>query len=157
MILTYAKPPIWDEAVKLFKFDVDRTVFTYGNILFNPGHVPIEGHLWAHEETHAKQQAHDETVAKLWWKRYFEDPPFRLDQETEAYGNQYRYICEKLTKDRNKRYKILSELAQFLSGPMYGKIIGHTEAIRRIQLASGIHKNREGNKGSLPEGGTVGK
>lgn len=128
------KPPIWEEANKLFKLEELNlgTVFTYGDTLYNPFGADLSDDLIAHEEQHAKQQQHDDTCAKLWWKRYIEDPEWRLSQELEAYGAQYKCICRQ-QKDRNKQAKKLWELATILSGPMYGNMIQHGVAVQQIR------------------------
>lgn len=138
MKISFEKPPCYDEANKLFKLDELNlgTVFTYGDTLYNPSKVPIDRDLLVHEETHGHQHQHDATVAKLWWERYIKDPQFRLEQEAEAYGKQYAYLCT-VIKDRNKRYRALRSLASALSGPMYGSIVKHSEAEALIRKAAG--------------------
>jgi len=135
MNISISKPPafIYDECVKLLGIDKRKNVvWTFGSTIFNPDNAEIPDHLYEHELTHANQQKHDDTVAKLWWARYVADPSFRLDQETEAYRAQYKFICEK-TKDRNTRYRALHQIATDLSGKMYGNLVSFTEAIRRIR------------------------
>lgn len=134
MDVVIGKPPVWEEANKLFKLEELKldTVFTYGNTLYNPSGHSIPMDLYAHEQTHAHQHNHDDTVAKLWWKRYLEDPDFRVEQEAEAYGAQYAFLCKR-EKDRNKRAQMLWTLAQALSGPMYGGVITHSLAMRKIR------------------------
>lgn len=139
MQISNEKPPCWEEANKLFKLEeLDLgTVFTYGDTLYNPSNVPISQDLFAHEETHGHQQEHNDTVAGLWWKRYIADPAFRLDQEVEAYGAQYAFLCQR-EKDRNKRAQMLWRIATALAGPMYGNIVTHSEAMRRIRECAKI-------------------
>ena len=129
--MSFDKPPVWEECNKLFKLS-GREVWTFGDVVFNPAKLDIPDHLWAHESVHGEQQKHDATVAKLWWMRYIDDQKFRVDQEVEAYQAQYRFICTKL-KDRNARYRNLHILATDLCGPMYGRAISYTDAIRRIK------------------------
>lgn len=140
MKISNEKPPIYDEANALFKLDELNmgTIFTYGDTLYNPSKILLTQDLIAHEEMHAHQHQHDETVAKLWWKRFIEDPQFRVDQEIEAYGAQYKFLCNS-QRDRNKRAVILHRLAGMLASPMYGNIITHSEAQRRIrESATGV-------------------
>lgn len=132
-------PPFYDEIIKILK-PGPTTVFTYADIIYNPANVPISDHLMEHEKTHSKQHQHNETIAKLWWERYLRDKEFRVEEEVEAYGAQYLYICQNVIKDRNQRFKVLNDLANMLSGPMYGNIIGTFEAIRKIRKASGVDK-----------------
>jgi len=135
MKIIISKPPqwIWDECVKRFGIDKRKgVVFTVGENLYNPDNVVIPDHLYEHELTHAKQHEYNDTVATLWWKRYFEDPKFRCEQEVEAYSKQYQFICTKI-KDKNARYRALHQLAVDLAGDMYGRSISYTDAIRRIR------------------------
>lgn len=133
MKIAIAKPPIYDEAKKLFDLKEDQvTLFTYGDTCYNPAGVNITKDLIAHEETHMRQQEYSETVAGLWWKRYFADPEFRMNQEIEAYHAQYQKICTTV-KQRDARTRNLWGLAKHLSGPMYGHIITHTQALHLIK------------------------
>lgn len=88
--------------------------------------------LIVHEETHGEQQDMHPDVAKIWWERYLHDPEFRVEQEAEAYGAQYRFICRQ-KKDRNARTRWLNTLANALSGPMYGNVCSYAEAIEKIR------------------------
>ena len=132
--LSYDKPPIWEEANALFKLEELNmgTIFTFGDTLYNPFQVRMTGDLFVHERTHAEQHQWDGTVAGLWWKRYLADPEFRLEQEIEAYANQYKYIAHN-EKSRDKVFENLLFFAKSLGGPMYGNIISPTEAMARIK------------------------
>ena len=83
--------------------NLQTTIFTYGDTIYNPGDNELPDHLIEHEDTHSKQQGDDPDA---WWLRYVNDPYFRLQQEIEAYVNQYKFICKQVT-DRNKRFLIL--------------------------------------------------
>jgi hypothetical protein len=126
-------PPNYEEIKKSFDFDKKNTVFTFGANLYNPSDIKITDDLAIHEWIHSKQQEQDDTVAKLWWRRYLQDKEFRLSQELEAYGSQYAYILMKI-KDRNKQDKYLRAFAQMLSSPMYGNVITASEALKAIKL-----------------------
>lgn len=131
------KPPIWEEANAFFRLEELKlgTIFTYGDTIYNPFNVELTQDLIVHEEVHMAQQNNDPTVAKLWWQRYMADPAFRLQQEVEAYGAQYRFICWTV-KDRNAQARQLFQLAGFLSGPMYGSVTSQREAMSAIRVAS---------------------
>lgn len=131
MKIIVQKPPIWEEANKAFKI-LPNTVFTYGETIYNPDNAHMPSDLLIHEETHSNQQEHNDTVAKLWWMKYLDDPVFRLSQEVEAYHNQYVYFCTIVT-DRNKQYKKLWELATVLASPLYNCNITTSEALKRIK------------------------
>lgn len=134
MKVTTEKPPIYDEANALFKLEENKinAVFTYGDTIHNPFGVALDAGLIRHEETHMEQQEGNGDVAAIWWKRYIQDPEFRIDMEAEAYGAQYKLYCQQ-QKDRNKRARYLHEIAGYLAGPMYGKMISHVDAMKRIR------------------------
>jgi len=124
---------MFDEVSKLFGVkETDPIFYTYGDTIFSPCGLVPTADLQRHEETHAEQQEHHPDVAKMWWARYVQDQDFRIDQETEAYGEQYRWYCQN-EKRRDMRAKYLFQIAKHLSGTMYGSIITHTEAMKRIR------------------------
>lgn len=137
MQVSTQNPPFWDRIRAAFELDGMDVVFTHGNVIYNPNNLDITTDLLRHEETHAAQQEHNSTVATLWWERYLSDPDFRLQAETEAYGEQYKFLCAQ-HKDKNTQARYLYALSAHLSGPMYGNIIGQEAAMRRIlDYASG--------------------
>lgn len=107
-----------------------NTVFTYGDALYAPNiNFTLPQDLIVHEETHTRQQGEDPAG---WWDRYLVDPAFRLEQEVEAYRNQYRFYC-KNHKGRNERFNFLRIIASDLASPMYGNLIGFLDATNRIK------------------------
>lgn len=122
-------PPegIYEKAKELWKVDFENTVFTYGDTIHSK--YPLTSDVLAHELVHVRQQT--EMGKDVWWNRYWTDPQFRLDQEAEAYREQYRTVCN-LIADRNNRSKALLFYAQSLSGSMYGMIVSRGEAIKLI-------------------------
>lgn len=156
MKIKYELPPIWDNVCVAFDVNPGTTLFTYGDTIYNPGAVePIPDHLVVHEEVHAEQQNCKYVIKKssvgfsttpieikkmtpeLWWGKFLRDPVFRLDQEAQAYGAQYAFMC-KTNKDRNHRYKTLWYLAGILSGSLYGNCTSRQEAVKLIQKFSGM-------------------
>lgn len=130
MNVSFEKPPIYDEAVKLFKLTPEQgTIFTYGDTVYNPWKIEIPDHLQVHEEVHMVQQGKDPA---RWWKKYFADTDFRLSQELEAYRKQYKFACKHI-KDRNAQSRFLWDLAEMLASPMYGNLISFQEALGKIR------------------------
>lgn len=131
-IINGEKPPIWDEAIAAgLRPNPERTVFTFGAKIYNPGSIEISDDLFAHECTHAEQQGYTEDGARAWWSRYMLDPYFRIEQEAEAYGEQYSILCY-FHKDRNARARLLHALSTILSSPTYGSVIDHATAKKMI-------------------------
>ena len=138
MKIVVARPPIFEAADAAFDFNISHTVFTYGDTLYNPGGIdPIFDYILAHEAVHAVQQDHSEEKAKLWWDRYLCEPAFRADQESRAYGVQYREMVKE-NRNREHRHKILFDLSCTLSGKLYGHCIGQDKAMKLIKLYSGV-------------------
>ena len=109
-------------------------IYTYGDTIYNPSGVDLPDHLIAHEETHSTQQGADPDA---WWDRYLQDPYFCIEQETAAYARQYAYICATV-RDRNQRNRILLDLSRILAGPVYGNVIGTTDAYKKIKSLSKV-------------------
>ena len=124
--LSNAKPPNWDKLVELFGVEWGGVVVTYGDTCYSAG--PISQDLIVHETVHMGQQRRP----KKWWKRYYKDPTFRVEQETEAYQAQYQYL-KSVVKDRNLLFKIHDKLACDLSGKVYGNCINYATAFKRIE------------------------
>lgn len=109
----------------------ERTVFTYGDTLYNPGnHSPIPAELMAHEETHMLQQGDD---PEGWWEKYLSDVNFRLEQEIEAYRVQYKKF-RKMTTNKKARSQLADRLAKDLSSPIYGNVIDYYTARQKIKF-----------------------
>ncbi len=105
-----------------------NTIFTYGEIIYNPSGGVLSTELLAHEKVHITQQG---AGAEEWWQRYLDDVHFRLAQEIEAHRVEYKTYCAG-NKDRNRRSMFLQTIARRLSSPMYGNIITFREALRQI-------------------------
>lgn len=131
------KPPIWDNVCATFGINPVNVFFTYGDAIYNPDGIDIPDHIMVHEQVHEKQQKRDGMTPEKWWGKFLRDTAFRLDQESEAYGAQYAFICDNV-KDRNQRHKFLYQLATSLSGPLYDKCIGHMEAMALIKKRANI-------------------
>ena len=127
MDIRYENPPFINEVNEIFRLP-EGVIFTFGDIIFNPSHAPIDGALMKHEELHSQQQGAD---PQRWWKRYLKDKDFRLSQEAAAYQIQYREL-KKIVKDRNKLHTYLIILSKDLSGEMYGNAMTFQEAYEAI-------------------------
>ncbi len=126
MIIKIEYPPNYEDIKRAFKLDGSQ-VFCYGDVLYNPNNHTVPEHLLVHERVHEAQQTGFFMNPKKWWKRYIEDPQFRLYQEVEAYQEQFKFISTEV-KDKNTLLKLKTLIAKELSGPMYGNMVGYTEA-----------------------------
>ena len=126
MKIIYEYPPNIEKIREHFPIK-SGIIFTYGGELYNPDKGNISADLMAHEETHVAQQGND---PDKWWDRYFIDDAFRLEQETEAYRNQYKYSLENYNRAGRKR--LLKKISKDLSSPLYGNLITENEAKEAI-------------------------
>lgn len=128
MMISKEKPPNWDKLVELYKVEWGPTVVTWSPNV----HCAWEltGDTLAHENVHIGQQ--DRIGVEEWWRRFYEDPAFRYEQELEAYRVQYQYLREHV-KDRNKLNLEALRLASYLSGEMYDNIVTKEEALKAIK------------------------
>lgn len=121
-------PDIYYTCNKLFGVEWDDgVIFTYGDTVYCKEELSTE--MKVHEATHVEQQKY--VGAKAWWDQYLIDPKFRLEQELEAYRNQYRYM-QAITKDRNKLFKIRHKILMHISSSMYGNMISYSEAMKLL-------------------------
>lgn len=101
------------------------TVVAYGDTIYAPhlqGSLPP--HLIVHEETHFAQQR-AAGGPEAWWRRYIDDPQFRLEQELEAYRAQWVAIS---VLPRAKRRELLAHICKSLASRMYGGLVTKDQA-----------------------------
>jgi hypothetical protein len=133
MEISYTKPPIWEKVTKQFNIPPEKVVFyTYGNICYSPSGTEPPADLIRHEETHSDQQGHDRAGAEKWWNQYLHDADFRVEQEAEAYAEQFKFL-KRIHTDRNTQTKVLHGLATLLAAPMYGDAISVSDAMSKIK------------------------
>lgn len=120
-------PPNIAELEKVFEIR-EKTLFTYGDTIYNPSGSSLEQHLHVHEEVHMQQQGTDPAG---WWDTYIKDKRFRVQQELEAYQKQYAYYAK--GKSRGVAFKFLHRLAMDLSSKMYGEVIDYQSALMLIK------------------------
>lgn len=133
----YGYPPIWDSVVSAFQVIPATACFTYNDRVYNPSQAYLPDHVIVHEKVHIRQQGGTEEGAALWWGKFLRDPAFRIEQELEAYAEQYKYVCTK-QKDRNTRFNFLLNISRTFAGPLYGKCIDSNEAMKLIKNKSGV-------------------
>jgi len=122
-------PPNIDDIRAIFPIKNRKgIIFTYAPFIYNPDHGTIDHPLMVHEETHISQQGTDPAS---WWQRYLTDSEFRLQQELEAYRNQY-WAMKDSYKDRNYLATRLHNICLDLSSSMYGSIINYEDARKYI-------------------------
>lgn len=127
------KPPIYDMLRENgLNFKEDKTIFTYGDAIYNPANIDIPQDLIAHEMEHMRQQREIQGGPEMWWARYIQDPLWRIQQEVEAYRVQYQYFCSK-KKSRDAQLRVLVAIGNVLGSATYGNVVTPAAAIRLIQ------------------------
>ena len=119
------KPPIWTELQKHFIIDWDKTVVTYGDTIYSQ--YKLMPDVFVHEKVHILQQ--QITGRDEWWKKYIDNPQFRISQEAQAYKAQYNSVKKIIKKPELH----LIKLAKDLSGGMYGEAISFEKALKMIK------------------------
>lgn len=129
-VVKYNYPPNYQDIKKAFKIaNKPEVVFTYGDTIYVPSGQKMSKDLEVHETTHTQQQTNMTPVK--WWNSYIEDKDFRLEQELEAYRNQYKFAKENYP--RLRRRKLLRQISQDLSSEIYGSIVTKDEAKTLIE------------------------
>lgn len=129
MKIVHEFPPNIDDIRNTFDLsNHPDVIFTYGDTVYHPAGTELPQHLKVHEGTHIQQQK--VTGAKEWWDRYLVDVDFRLEQELQAYRNQWSII----SKIRNWREQewLLNQIAADLASEIYGNVITKAEARKLI-------------------------
>jgi hypothetical protein len=134
-------PPNYTLIISMLPSVVEDTqaVFCYGDTIYNPHNRELTQDIINHEMVHSQQQGSD---VDGWYMRYLTDAKFRLKQEIEAYGLQYKSIVATIDKIKSNQPELpatklkehaLNDLAYSLAGETYGKIISFGEAQSKIK------------------------
>ena len=137
-------PPNYD-LIQIALDPEPHAIFCYGDTIYNPSGREITPDVEFHEEIHMRQQGND---INGWYTQYLQDPQFRLEQELEAYGEQYKYAKERidamdeLATEQGKKLQVgknklltwgLESMALALAGVSYGNLISFGEAKSKIR------------------------
>lgn len=140
MSMCFQKPPVWKQVMEMFRINIGTTIFTFGDVIYNPAQAPIPDDYIKHEEVHAEQQGHNPEGAGRWWARVFQDQYFRIDQEARAYAVQYDWWClngpKKQRNNREERAIKLHNLSTVLASPTYGSVVSVAAAKKLIKSFS---------------------
>lgn len=122
-------PPIFPEIKAVFPHAGSKTLFAWGDVLYNPGGWTVPPELMAHEEVHGARQRR--LGVERWWKQYLDDPEFRLMEELLAHQAEYWYLCQ--NGNRAQRRAALTRTAKRLAAELYGKMVSVSEAKRLLK------------------------
>ena len=127
-----AFPPIYSEIAAVFRIHERRDViFSFGSRIYNPYGVEIPAEIIAHEALHGARQGKGESQVLDWWKRYMEDPTFRLVEEIHAHRVEYRWLLEH--GNRRESRSALPRISAKLAGTLYGRLVTPQQA-RKLLL-----------------------
>jgi len=127
MKIVHDYPPNYKIIKKAFNLNKhENVVFTYGDTLYVPQgeQTVIDKYLMRHEETHARQQG--QMTPQWWWDEFMSNPKFRLEQELEAYREQYKAMQD-LSPEQKAGY--LTHIAKDLSSEIYGNLLSFEQAV----------------------------
>ena len=112
-------PPMWDEIAKAFPVKGKPVLFAWENRIYAPcGVSRVSPQLNSHEHVHCQRQSQEGGPHK-WWRRYIDDPAFRLDEEKLAHAAEFMKLWEVQGGSRAARRTSLSIVAARLSAPIY--------------------------------------
>jgi hypothetical protein len=94
-----------------------RAIFAWGDRIFNPHAINVVPCLIAHEQVHGARQGAD---VDGWWRRYIDDPAFRLAEEIPAHAAEYHVLVGAHGNNRNARRQYLARIASRMAAPLYG-------------------------------------
>lgn len=143
MIIVRERPPMFDEIDKAFNVRGKPVLFAWGDRIFIPSGSPeVPQHLMAHEQAHGirqltfgasmDQRTPGEARIVLWWRRYIDDPKFRLVEEIIGHKAEFEALC-RAGGGRQERRRHLASTAAKLAAPLYGRLISVTEAKTALQ------------------------
>ena len=115
MEIVFDFPPIYDELCQAFPIADKQMLFSWGGRIFNPRHIEVPLILIAHERVHGMRQGSD---IKGWWRRYIDDPEFRLAEAVQGHLAEYRHLLGE-HPSRPTRRRALKATAKRLVNPLY--------------------------------------
>lgn len=129
--IVHAFPPLFDEIDAAFKVRSRAGVFySFGDVIYCPDGAPISPEFLAHEAVHGRRQGSGARVLE-WWRRYIDDPKFRLAEEIPAHVAEYRWLVAH--GNRGARRAAAGCVAARLSSPLYGRMIGRSAALHMLR------------------------
>ena len=128
MMVVNELPPLFDEINAAFNVLGKPVIFAFGDKIFNPEGVHIPQSLIIHEQVHGARQGDD---VEGWWRRYIDEPEFRLAEEITAHQFEYLSLIGP-NASRHERRGALKSVAKRLSGGLYGDLISPAKAKKAI-------------------------
>ena len=125
-------PPMFDLIDAKFRVAGRPIIFSWGGIIYNPQRIEVTPALRAHEAVHGARQGDD---IRGWWRRYIDDPVFRLVEEIPAHRAEYQQLLAECDNRRARRL-YLKQMAKRLASPLYGNVTTVAKARKFILEAA---------------------
>ena len=92
MNIVHDKPPNWDELVAAFPraAELSRLYCAWGDRIYSIAGDTPPPEIMAHEYVHCARQKDD---VRGWWRRYIDDPVFRLKEEVQGHKAEFARIA----------------------------------------------------------------
>lgn len=121
MEIRFERPPLWAEIDAKFHVEGKPVIFSWGDIIYNPQHIPVPPELVIHEAIHGERQRTVDYKEGIvgWWHHYIQDEAFRYAEELLAHRAEYQFLAAGV-KDRNRLNSLLVRTAARLTSPLYG-------------------------------------
>lgn len=127
--IVHRYPPNFEMIKAALPHANETHVYCYGDTIYVPDGHEVLPDIVYHESIHIPQQGKDPDA---WWMRYLTDRKFRFEQELEAYGKQYQWICEHVQGAQFRAWA-LESMATALSGEAYGNLVDYHQAHTAIR------------------------
>lgn len=132
-----AEPPNIEAIDRAFHTRGRAIVYAWGEKIYNPTGVVIEPQILAHEAVHGYRQLQravqdDDESILVWWDRYINEAPFRLQEEVLAHRAEFVALAAR-TSDRNAKNRYMLHVAAKLAAPLYGHITTQRHARRLLK------------------------
>lgn len=113
-----------------FPTNKNEVAFAFNGVIYSLNPVPQD--LYVHECVHLIRQGagKDLALAEEWWSRYVTETAFRLEEETLAYREQYKFIARRVKKPL--AFEHAKRLAMSMASPVYGNMISFNAALNAI-------------------------
>lgn len=125
-------PPNMDELDAQFQVRGRPIIYAWGDVIYNPLNVVVPPQLRTHEAVHCRRQRALEGGPEEWWRRYLDDPEFRLAEELVAHQAEYLTFVGLKGANRKRRRAYLNVVAERLAGEMYGRLVTRKQAMKLI-------------------------
>lgn len=125
-------PPMFDEIDAVFHVRGKPVMFAWGDKIYVPMQQgQLSKCLLAHEQVHGDRQLAAPGGIEGWWRRYLDEPAFRLNEELLAHRAELAQLLTK-AKGPAMRAHVLSRTAARLAAPLYGSLITIADAKRAL-------------------------